>query len=68
MKSKYYRKIYVVAESRLSVLPVEKPKKGTPNDVDDKSLNKTNGEKAKTSEVSYEVLEKFQGSSLAGKK
>ena len=72
MKSKSNGKIYVVAESRLSELPVEKAKKGTPNGgVDDNSLSKTKGStggKAKSSVVAYDVLDKFPGSSLVGKK
>ncbi|CAH1426936.1 unnamed protein product [Lactuca virosa] len=64
VKSKSNGKIYVVAESRLSELPVEKAKKGTHNGaVDDKSKRKT-----KNSVVAYEVLDKFSGSSLVGKK
>lgn len=60
MKSKSNGKIYVVAESRLSELPVEKAKKAIPKGaVDDKS---------KSSVVAYEVLDKFPGSSLVGKK
>nr|XP_043623289.1 isoleucine--tRNA ligase, cytoplasmic [Erigeron canadensis] len=72
VKSKSNGKIYVVAESRLSELPVEKPKKGTPNGaVDDNSILKPKGStggKVKTSVVAYEVLDKFPGSSLVGKK
>ncbi|XP_024982543.1 isoleucine--tRNA ligase, cytoplasmic [Cynara cardunculus var. scolymus] len=72
VKSKSNGKIYVVAESRLSELPVEKAKKGTPNGaVDDNSLPKAKGStggKAKSSVVAYEVLDKFSGSSLVGKK
>ncbi|KAI3524031.1 hypothetical protein L1887_02632 [Cichorium endivia] len=71
VKSKSNGKIYVVAESRLSELPVEKAKKGTPNGaVDDKSAPKAKGSggKAKNTVVSYEVLDKFPGSSLVGKK
>ncbi|KAJ9566498.1 hypothetical protein OSB04_002464 [Centaurea solstitialis] len=72
VKSKSNGKIYVVAESRLSELPVEKAKKGTANGaVDDNSLPKAKGStggKAKSSVVAYEVLDKFPGSSLVGKK
>ncbi|CAH1426933.1 unnamed protein product [Lactuca virosa] len=70
VKSKSNGKIYVVAESRLPELPVEKAKKGTPNGaVDDKTKgSSSNGGKAKNSVVAYEVLDKFQGSSLVGKK
>ncbi|XP_071742036.1 isoleucine--tRNA ligase, cytoplasmic-like isoform X2 [Rutidosis leptorrhynchoides] len=72
VKSKSNGKVYVVAESRLSELPIEKPKKGTPNgNADDTSLPKTKGStggKAKSSVVSYDVLDKFPGSSLVGKK
>ncbi|XP_071716539.1 isoleucine--tRNA ligase, cytoplasmic-like [Rutidosis leptorrhynchoides] len=70
VKSKSNGKVYVVAESRLSELPVDKPKKGTPNGaLDDKSKTKgSSGGKAKSSVVSYDVLDKFPGSSLVGKK
>nr|GEX44325.1 isoleucine--tRNA ligase, cytoplasmic [Tanacetum cinerariifolium] len=72
VKSKSNGNIYVVAESRLSELPVEKPKKGTPSGpVDGNSLPKTKGSaggKAKNTVAAYEILEKFPGSSLVGKK
>ncbi|GKA93359.1 isoleucine--tRNA ligase, cytoplasmic, partial [Tanacetum coccineum] len=55
VKSNSTGKVYVVAECRLSELPAaDNPKKGTP--VDDKTAG------------SYQVLDKFPGSSLVGKK
>ncbi|KAL8189430.1 hypothetical protein R6Q57_028996 [Mikania cordata] len=66
-KSKSNGIIYVVAESRLSELPVEKAKKGTSNGALDDKTKGTSG-KSKSSVVAYEVLDKFPGSSLVGKK
>lgn len=65
---------YVVAESRLSELPVEKSKSDVPNgSVNDsqKTKSKTKGSSVgKTKDVvdsgSYELLEKIPGSSLVG--
>nr|GEV16422.1 isoleucine--tRNA ligase, cytoplasmic [Tanacetum cinerariifolium] len=72
VKSKSNGNIYVVAEARLLELPIEKPKKGTPSGpVDGNSLPKTKGSaggKAKNTVAAYEILEKFPGSSLMGKK
>nr|GEU33910.1 reverse transcriptase domain-containing protein [Tanacetum cinerariifolium] len=56
LKSKSNGKIYVVAESLLSKLPTEMPKKGTHN-------GSTVG-KAKNTTDAYEIVEKFPGSSL----
>ncbi|XP_071903671.1 isoleucine--tRNA ligase, cytoplasmic-like [Coffea arabica] len=72
VRNKFNGKIYVVAESRLSELPVEKAKKGVPNGPvnDCESTNpktKSSGGKGKDL-ATYEVLEKFSGSSLVGKK
>ncbi|XP_027123037.2 isoleucine--tRNA ligase, cytoplasmic [Coffea arabica] len=72
VRNKFNGKIYVVAESRLSELPVEKAKKGVPNGPvnDSESTNpktKSSGGKGKDL-ATYEVLEKFSGSSLVGKK
>ncbi|XP_039000355.1 isoleucine--tRNA ligase, cytoplasmic-like [Hibiscus syriacus] len=72
--NKYSGKIYVVAESRLSELPTEKPKSSNsanvPSGDSKKSKSKgTSGEKTKDSAAdSFEVLEKFSGASLVGKK
>ncbi|CAI9294357.1 unnamed protein product [Lactuca saligna] len=68
VKSISIGKIYVVAESRLSELPVEKAKKGKPNGVvyDKTKGSSSNCGKAKNFMVAYEVLDKFQGSSLSG--
>ncbi|XP_057499526.1 isoleucine--tRNA ligase, cytoplasmic-like [Actinidia eriantha] len=72
--NKFNGNIYVVAESRLSELPVEKPKKGTlngpVNDLDS-SNSKTKGSsggKSKNVIDTYEVLDKFPGASLVGTK
>ncbi|OMP04628.1 Aminoacyl-tRNA synthetase, class Ia [Corchorus olitorius] len=51
--NKYSVKIYVVAESRLSELPTEKPNKSKTKD---------------SAAESFEVLDKFYGASLVGKK
>ncbi|XP_076925325.1 isoleucine--tRNA ligase, cytoplasmic-like [Bidens hawaiensis] len=67
VKSKSNGKIYIVAESRLSELPVEKAKKGTPNGGVDEKAKGASG-KSKSSVVAFEVLDKFPGSSLVGKK
>lgn len=64
----------MVAESRLSELPVEKAKKGVPNGAvndSDKSNSKTKGSstaKSKNAVETYEVLDKFSGASLVGTK
>ncbi|KAK8516654.1 hypothetical protein V6N12_049376 [Hibiscus sabdariffa] len=73
VRNKYSGKIYVVAESRLSELPTEKPKSNStngPSGDSKKSKSKgSSGEKTKDSAAdSYEVLEKFSGASLVGKK
>lgn len=76
MRNKYSGKVYVVAESRLSVLhnPKDKPKEAVANNSVDapKSKNaKVKGSAGgKTDNVldSFEVLEKFSGASLVGKK
>ncbi|KAG7583039.1 Aminoacyl-tRNA synthetase class Ia [Arabidopsis suecica] len=56
-------KVYVVAESRLSSLPNDKPKAETAGDT-----KKVKGAKPNSEENSYQVLEKFNGASLVGKK
>lgn len=72
MRNKFNGKIYVVAETRLSVLPVEKAKKGVPNGAFNDSENtdpKTKPSSGKGKDLAtYEVLEKFSGDSLVGKK
>ncbi|GMJ13010.1 hypothetical protein like AT4G10320 [Hibiscus trionum] len=73
VRNKYSRKIYVVAESRLSELPTEKPKsnssKGPSGDSKKSKSKGSSGEKTKDSAAdSFEVLEKFSGASLIGKK
>ncbi|PQM40320.1 isoleucine--tRNA ligase cytoplasmic [Prunus yedoensis var. nudiflora] len=74
VRNKYSGKVYVVAESRLSSLPSDKPKENVANgSVDDsKKLNsKTKGSSGGKKEIvdtSYEVLEKVSGASLVGKK
>ncbi|CAK9141642.1 unnamed protein product, partial [Ilex paraguariensis] len=72
VRNKFNGKIYVVAESRLSELPVEKAKKSFPNEAGNDSPNlnsKTKGSsggKAKNVEDTYDVLDKFSGASLVG--
>ena len=68
-------KVFVVAKSRLSALPVEKQKVNAPNgptDVSKKSNPKTKGSSnSKTEnsvEDSFEILEEVLGASLVGKK
>ncbi|KAL4373845.1 hypothetical protein AHAS_Ahas05G0122500 [Arachis hypogaea] len=74
VRNKYSGKIYIIAESRLSALPKDKPKEavvngsvGAPKKANVKSKESSGG---KTENVldSFEVLEKFPGSSLVGKK
>lgn len=67
-------KIFIVAETRLSELPVEKAKKGAPNGavndsktVESKSKGSSGG-KSKSNTDTYEVLDKFSGASLVGTK
>ncbi|MCD7466072.1 hypothetical protein HAX54_002422, partial [Datura stramonium] len=72
VRNKFNGKIYVVAESRLAELPVEKAKKVTPNgpaaDTQiQNSKTKPSGGKSQNV-VTYEVMDKFPGSSLVGKK
>ncbi|KAK1416993.1 hypothetical protein QVD17_26115 [Tagetes erecta] len=66
-KSKANGNIYVVAESRLSELSVEKAKERTANGGLDDKTKGTSG-KSESSAAAYEVLDKFPGSSLVGKK
>ncbi|KAK8627146.1 hypothetical protein V6N13_134770 [Hibiscus sabdariffa] len=71
--NKYSGKIYVVAESRLSELPTEKPKSNSANRPSGDSMkSKSKGsssENIKDSAVdSLEVIKKFSGDSLIGKK
>ncbi|XVF55001.1 hypothetical protein PTKIN_Ptkin06aG0001300 [Pterospermum kingtungense] len=73
VRNKYSGKIYVVAESRLSELPTDKPKPNAangPSGESKKSKTKgSSGEKTKDSAAdSYEILEKFSGASLVGTK
>ncbi|XP_059654270.1 isoleucine--tRNA ligase, cytoplasmic-like [Cornus florida] len=72
VRNKFNGKIYVVAESRLSELPIEKQKKGVPNgSVQDSKNSKTKGPssgKTKNQGDTYEVLDKFPGASLVGTK
>lgn len=74
VRNKISRKIYIVAETRLSELPIEKAKKGAPNGAvneskssDSKSKGSSGG-KSKNMNDTYEVLEKFSGASLVGTK
>lgn len=72
VRNKFNGKVYVVAESRLAELPVEKAKKGLPDGAVGDSGNpisksKPSGGKAKNVDT-YETLDKFSGASLVGKK
>ncbi|KAL2455520.1 tRNA synthetase class I family protein [Abeliophyllum distichum] len=68
VRNKVNGKVYMVAESRFTELPLEKPKKGTVGDSENpNSKAKSSGAKVKHTD-SYEVLDKCIGSSLVGKK
>lgn len=71
VKDKVTGAIYIVAESRMSQLPSKKPKADTSNDVQDgkKSKSKKSSTENNGNDMgSYELLEKFPGSSLVGMK
>lgn len=72
VRNKFSGKIFVVAESRLSVLPTEKPKSNvTSGPSSDSKKSKTkgpSGEKCENLADSFEILERFLGASLVGKK
>ncbi|KAK3043535.1 hypothetical protein RJ639_002114 [Escallonia herrerae] len=74
VRNKFNGKTFVVAESRLPELPIEKAKKGLPNgeaNVLQNSSSTTKGSssgKAKNTSATYDVLDKFSGASLVGKK
>ncbi|KAM1009791.1 hypothetical protein FF1_045181 [Malus domestica] len=70
VRNNYSGKVYVVAESRLSALPSEKPKEKSAV-VENGSKSKTKGGAGKKETVdssSYQVLQKFSGASLVGNK
>ncbi|XP_068334858.1 isoleucine--tRNA ligase, cytoplasmic-like [Pyrus communis] len=70
VRNNYSGKVYVVAESRLSALPSEKPKEKS-TVVENGSKSKTKGGAGKKETVdssSYQVLQKFSGVSLVGNK
>ncbi|KAM1460934.1 hypothetical protein ACFX15_044483 [Malus domestica] len=70
VRNNYSGKVYVVAESRLSALPSEKPKEKS-TVVENGSKSKTKGGAGKKETVdssSYQVLQKFSGASLVGNK
>ncbi|KAH6765950.1 tRNA synthetase class I L [Perilla frutescens var. hirtella] len=69
VRNKFNGKVFVVAESRLSELPVEKAKKTDGAVGSSEKLNskpKSSGGKAKNVDT-YEILDKFTGASLVGK-
>lgn len=72
VRNKHSGKVLVLAESRLSELPREKPKQSATNgpvDGSKKSKTKTSsGGKKESIEDSFEVLEKVTGASLVGMK
>lgn len=70
VRNKYTGKVYVVAECRLSALPVEKPKSTANGPAGD---SKTSNSKTKSGKVenlmdSYDLLEKVKGNELVNKK
>uniref|UniRef100_A0A1J3JXX8 isoleucine--tRNA ligase n=1 Tax=Noccaea caerulescens TaxID=107243 RepID=A0A1J3JXX8_NOCCA len=69
VRNKNNGKVYVVAKSRLSALPADKAKANLANDGTKKPNPKAKGgAKPDSAADSYEVLEKFNGASLVGKK
>ncbi|CAN8276066.1 unnamed protein product [Cochlearia groenlandica] len=71
VRNKNNGKVYIVAESRLSALPADKPMASVVNGAvgDTKKANpKGKGAKPDSAADSHEVLEKFNGASLVGKK
>ncbi|KAG5547967.1 hypothetical protein RHGRI_013605 [Rhododendron griersonianum] len=74
VRNKFNGKTYIVAESRLSELPVEKTRKAMPNGTanDSERSNSTtkgsSGGKSKSMVDTYEVLDKFSGAALVGTK
>lgn len=71
VRNKFNGKVFVVAESRLMELPVEKAKKGLPDGAgggSEKSNSKPKSSGGKTKNVdTYEILDKYTGASLVGK-
>ncbi|XP_061949689.1 isoleucine--tRNA ligase, cytoplasmic-like isoform X2 [Populus nigra] len=70
VRNKYTGKVYVVAECRLSALPIEKPKSTASGSAGD---SKTSNSKIKCGKAenlmdSYELLEKVKGNELVNKK
>lgn len=71
VRNKYTGKVYVVAESRLSVLPIEKPKRTVANGpAGDAKTSHSKTKSGKTDNLMdcYEVLEKVKGRELVNKK
>lgn len=70
VRNKLSGKVYVVAESRLSELPSDKPKKEVLNGSTNSNIksNVSSGGKHKNTGESYELLDKFLGASLVGMK
>ncbi|CAI9785783.1 unnamed protein product [Fraxinus pennsylvanica] len=66
VRNKVNGKVYVVAESRFTELPIEKPKKGTVDNSENPN-SKAKGAKVKHIDF-YEILDKCIGFSLVGKK
>ncbi|KAH8502420.1 hypothetical protein Peur_066323 [Populus x canadensis] len=70
VRNRYTGKVYVVAECRLSALPIEKPKSTASGSAGD---SKTSNSKIKCGKAenlmdSYELLEKVKGNELVNKK
>ncbi|KAB5548413.1 hypothetical protein DKX38_011819 [Salix brachista] len=70
VRNKYTGKVYVVAECRLSALPIEKPKSTASGSAGDSKMSnsKTKSGKAENLMDSYDLLEKVKGNELVNKK
>lgn len=74
VRNKYSGRVYVVAESLLSALPSERPKSNLSNGpADDSKKSKPKTErsadgKKENVDNSYEILDRFSGSTLVGMK
>ncbi|KAJ6741156.1 SOLEUCYL-TRNA SYNTHETASE [Salix purpurea] len=69
VRNKYTGKVYVVAECRLSALPIEKPKSTASGSAGDSKMSnsKTKSGKAENLMDSYDLLEKVKGNELVNK-
>ncbi|XP_065865633.1 isoleucine--tRNA ligase, cytoplasmic [Euphorbia lathyris] len=70
VRNKHTGKVYIVAECRLSVLPLEKPKSSANGPVGDSKTSNSKAKGGKTENLmdSFELLEKVKGNELVNKK